>query len=104
MNDTVDFGNANGGAPPQQLKLTEEQVMGSPSFACPECGHEIWMNAMIIKEVSQFIAPSGRAEIHPCQTVVCQKCGTTFDKAIKMKAELEKAVHEHLDKEKEEKE
>lgn len=63
--DSTQFGGANTSA---------VQIFKSPNCVC-SCGSRVFQQAVILKNVSSFVSPTGKNEIYPIPTYICAKCG-----------------------------
>ena len=50
-------------------------ILTSKNQVCDKCGNYFFREVYALKEVSQFISPTGKNELMPIPIWVCDKCG-----------------------------
>ncbi len=67
----------------QEFKLDPETVAKHATDVLCTCGHKIFHQAFILKELSAIVSPNGVPILIPIDVIVCDKCGELVDKRKK---------------------
>lgn len=72
------------------MKNMGVDVTKTTPIACNKCGNATFVPAMFLRHVSAIISPTGKEELAPVPTFVCNACGHVPDKLVPsfMKEEL----------------
>jgi hypothetical protein len=60
--------------PEQRIPITPEIIRQSKTITC-DCGGILFRPGLVFKKISQFISPTGKEEVFPLETLICEKCG-----------------------------
>ena len=64
---------------PGRLNITLDQL---PAAKCEQCGGEVFMEGVMLREISPIISGERETKLAPIPVFICSNCRTTLEKYL----------------------